>query len=610
MNLPSVLKSVSLAVIAIGLSAARGAAPLPEDPEGKAMIQQAQRTIAAYHAGQPKSNAVLRVVYFHPSDRDPLPNYAERLDRVLNDVSDFYRDGLRRFGLENTGLPLERQDGHLVLHVVRGKRPASAYHYDSGSETEAEIRTALKGIFDLDHEHVLVIYALSRKEAEDRYVFDAPYYGRGSQRAGLCHAADCELLDPRLLTETKQKMVLTEHYYPRVDKTIAEFNSMYLGGTAHELGHALGLFHDAGMKRENDSGLSLMGSGNLTYRNEVWGGETPAYLARVSALHLASHPFFTGSNRGRDEEIRASIEGVSFTAEPGALRIRGRVTGAIPVYAVVAYVWPTVTSDHSSRTIPLVLNGEQFDLLLPELRRDSLFMRLTSLHVNGGATWTDYHFGFDATGRPETPVAFKWPWIVARAEKAVLERDAHARDLLTDDSIARASVPHDQRMLRALRSVMDPPTPIDLGKIAADSAWLSDANWRDAKVGWGQVARNFYWFDEKIKNGVFLQLGGQFFDKGLYAHAPSRYVFDLGKKWKTFTATVGLRDGAPAFGSVVFCVLGDGKELHRSSALRVGTRAELNVSVAGVKRIELVTEGAEGNAHGAWSIWAEPRVSR
>ena len=222
-----------LAACALPFLPALGAAPQssPDDPEGRALLQQARRAIAAYHAGQPKSNAVLRVVYFYPSDRDPLPNYAERLDRVMTDVSDFYRDGLRRFGLENSGLPLERQDGRLVLHLVRGKSPASAYRYESGDVTSAEVRAALKGIVDLDREHVLILYALCRKEPDGCYVFHAPYYGDGSsnQRRGLCHAADCELLDPQLLTETGRTMVFSEHYYARKEPTVALFNSWYLG---------------------------------------------------------------------------------------------------------------------------------------------------------------------------------------------------------------------------------------------------------------------------------------------------------------------------------------------------------------------------------------------
>ncbi len=592
-------------LVAVGI----GQAQMPDDPEGRAMLQKARRTIEDYHAGQPKSDAVLRVVYFHPSDRDPLPNYAERLDRVLGDVSDFYRDGLQRFGLANEGLPLERKDGRLVLHVVRGKSPASAYNYESGNETAAEIRAALKETFDIDREHVLVIYGLCREEPDGRYVFDAPYYGSGTQRSGLCHAADCELLDPRLLKETEKKVVFTEHYYPRVEKTVAGFNNMYLGGLAHELGHGLGLFHDAGSMTDEPYGTSLMGTGNLSYRSDVDSGDGAAFLARASALHLISHPFFTGSNRGRWEEIGGGVESLTFTPERDTLRIRGKVTGTIAPYAVVAYVWNTRQTDHHARCFPVALTDDTFDLAVTGLRPDSYFMRLTSLHVNGGTTREDHHFGFDATGTPETPRQFKWPWVVARAEKAILQRETGARDLLADEAIARAPA-GDQRLLRVLRGVLEPVAPVDLATATGESVGLSDARWSGATVGWGQVARNYNWFDEKIQDGIFLTLGGQIFEKGLYAHAPSRFVFDLDSKWKTFTATVGLRDGAADQGSAVFRVLGDGKDLYRSPVLRVGNRAEVRVGVADVKKLELTAEGGEGHNHNAWSIWAEPAVGR
>src|SRR6266550_7405437 len=183
-----------------------------EDPAGRVMMQEAQRIIAAYHEGQPRTNGALRVVYFVPKDRDPLPNYAERLDRVMNDVSDYYREGLRRFGIETAGLPLERKERKLVLHLVRGRLPASKYHHESGNVTAQEIRLALKGTMDVEREQLLVFYALCRKEANGGYVFDAPYYGESgsSQRNGLCHAADGELLDPLLLAETNRTMVFTE----------------------------------------------------------------------------------------------------------------------------------------------------------------------------------------------------------------------------------------------------------------------------------------------------------------------------------------------------------------------------------------------------------------
>ena len=150
-----------------------------DDQAGRAMLQAAQRIIAAYHAGQPKTRGALRVVYFVPKDCTPLPDYEARLDRVVSDVNAFYRDGLRRFGIETGGLPLEREHAKLVVHLVRGKLPASDYNYESGDRTAQEIRLALQDKMDVEREHLLVFYALCRREADGRYVFTAPYYGGG-----------------------------------------------------------------------------------------------------------------------------------------------------------------------------------------------------------------------------------------------------------------------------------------------------------------------------------------------------------------------------------------------------------------------------------------------
>jgi hypothetical protein len=609
MRFPRFLSS-SGAIIATLFGPGIHASTPPADPEGSAMMQAAQRVITGYHAEQRPSGAVLRIVYFHPSDREPLPNYAERLDRVMNDISDFYRDGLRRFGLECNGLPLEKKDGHLVLHMVKGESPASAYQHESGDQTVAEIRTALAGTMDIDREHVLVLYGLCRKEPDGRYVFDAPYYGRGSTKGGICHAADCELLDPALLKETGKNIVYTEHYYPRLEQTVAKFNSMYLGGTAHELGHGLGLPHDAGNPAEKPFGTSLMGMGNLTYRQELWGGGAPVILTRASALQLASHPLITGSNRGRWDPIEASVDALAFSAEDRALKIRGKATGKIPSYGVIAYVWPvSQQTDHGARTFPAVLDNSSFTLTLSGLRPDTYHLKLATLHVNGGTTTREFSFGFDSAGKPDV-AALNDSSGVNRAEVAVMKADPNARALLTDEAIAAAPTPESQRKMRILRAVLDPAPLVDLGTTKEAAVFLSDANWTEAEVGWGQVARNYYWFDQRIQKGVFLTLRGQVFDKGLYAHSRSRFVFPTGAQWKAFTATIGLRDGALKQGSAIFTVRGDGKDLYRSPILRPGSREEVKVDISSVKILELLADGGEGHTHNSWAIWADPKVSR
>lgn len=431
-----------------------------DDPEGRVLLQEAQRSIAAYHDGHRDAPNVLRVVYFHPADLDPLPNYAERLDRVMNDISDFYRDGLRRFGIENNGLPLERKDGKLVLHVVRGQKPTSGYRYESGDETEAEIREALRGTIDFDREFVLVLYGLRRIESDGRYVFNAPYYGdaRCSQVHGLGHAADCDLLDPLLLRETGKKIVYTEHYR-RMEQTVAAFNSWYLGGIAHELGHGLGLGHDAGSRAERSMGTSLMGVGNFTYRADRWGGGAPAYLSRASALQLASHPLFTGSNRGRWEEVGDAFDWLTFSKSSHGLRIEGSIGSRIPAYAVVAYAWPANGDEHDAISFPVIVRDGAFQLIIEGLGPERYNLRLASLHVNGGTSLPHNVGGLNLTQPDITALNnFSYVW---RAEAAIARKDPTARRLVADDVIAHAPTTEIQRRLRILRATLDPRPPVE-----------------------------------------------------------------------------------------------------------------------------------------------------
>ena len=353
-----------------------------------------------------------------------------------------------------------------------------------------------------------------------------------------------------------------------------------------------------------------MGNGNLKYRQDVWGGGPPGYLSRASALQLVSHPLITGSDRGRWDEAGGGFESLAFSTAGGQIRIEGTVTGSAPPYAAVAYVWPTGhKTDHAARTFPVVTKGGGFTLDLDGLRPDTYHLKLAGLHANGATTTHEFRFGFDAQGKPDT-APLNAGWVVDRAERAVMTRRPEARRLLSDQAIAAAPIPESARKLRVLRAVLDPPTPIDLAKARGDRVFLSDAAWTTARVGWGQVARNHFWFDDKIQNGVFLTLGGRFYDKGFYAHSPSRYTFAVNRKWKIFRSTIGLRDGALAQGSAVFTVRGDGRELYRSRALRAGVQEDVKLDISRVKELELRTEGGEGHNYNSWAIWADPIVSR
>jgi hypothetical protein len=107
------------------------------------------------------------------------------------------------------------------------------------------MRKALAGVIDFDREFILALYEQCWKRDDGNYGFYSPYYDKGgsNQHWGFCHAADWHLLNTDLLTDTKNRFKYWEHYGDR-DQAVAKFNSIYISGVAHELGHGLGIPHD------------------------------------------------------------------------------------------------------------------------------------------------------------------------------------------------------------------------------------------------------------------------------------------------------------------------------------------------------------------------------
>ncbi len=135
---------------------------------------------------------------------------------------------------------------------------------------------------------------------------------------------------------------------------------------------------------------------------------------------------------------------------------------------------------------------------------------------------------------------------------------------------------------------------------------VADLKMESAQVGWGEPLRNRVLVEEEGTS--LLEVGGTFYESGLYAHAPARYVLRLDGKWKRFTTRYGVQDGHD--GSVVFVVKGDGKELFRSRVVRDHTVREQTVEVAKVTLLELLVEDAGDGASGDWGVWLDPQLRR
>src|SRR5260370_34045253 len=112
-----------LIVMSLWLGCLAGRSGIMPVPEGEQAARAAD-IIDSYHGPRPPSpTRKLRIVYFTPSDRDPAPRYEQRLGAIMEDIHDFYRDGMKRLGFGAKSFAMERDSsGKLIFHLVKGAR--------------------------------------------------------------------------------------------------------------------------------------------------------------------------------------------------------------------------------------------------------------------------------------------------------------------------------------------------------------------------------------------------------------------------------------------------------------------------------------------------------
>ena len=585
----------------------------PNSPQSTAkLVESVSKQLQDYQAQSEPDPRPLRVVYFHPSDVEPLKDCRQRLTRILLDVQSFYRDEMKRVGFGARSFDLEVIDGKLRMHFVRGQGKASDYTYESGGEVQREIATALKDQFDPSHEHVLCINGMCTSRDDGSYFFYSPYYGSGSARNGLCHAADCELMDTLHYKNTAEKIRYTEHNGTRT-QSLADYSCLYIGGIAHELGHAFGLLHKRQKPWEKQRlGTALMGSGNYTYRHELR-GKKGSFLTLDTAMQLASHPLFSGSRHGLDVPVKSKLEDLQFEQDGKSLIVRGKLSANIPAYSAIVFTNPDIAKgwhkhDYDSLTWVSGINDDRFEVKTRIHQPGRNGLKLRFCHLNGMKSNFKFEYEVDQNGSPQAD-SLNNDWRVQQAEQAYLDGNRKQAKLLATKNLPLVSDAPSKAKLKHLVELVDGITliaPIDVNE---DTAALSRLQWASAKVGWGRPARDQYYIDRNVKDAVFLESADEFFPRGLYAHAPSRYVFELNGKWKTFAATAALQKGT-SIGSGIFRVMGDGKLLHETKLLSGTNTEKIRVNVESVQKIELaIDSGKPGNAQ-CWTIWGNPTLSR
>lgn len=582
---------LTLALTCVGI-----AATLHADDQAN-QSRSINERLAAYQSADPvPSDRKLRFVYFLPSDRQPALNYRERLTRVLEETVAFYAKQIEGYGMKAQPLPLDRDaDGLLRFIEVKGEEPWTAYNSKkpfAGEKVRDECLPVLRAAgIDPKRETIAVFTAIMEwNEEARRFRQQSPYQGTGDARAGFCWQIDSPPLDPLHLPE--KTPIIDDGEYGRV--SIGKWNSLFVGGVIHELGHAFGLPHNAQrLDQFSRLGRSLMGNGNRTFGDDRRSEGLGTFLTFADAVRLVSHPFFSGSSKGLWERdaISTEIDELHVKAEAGGvLAVSGRVRGPVPAYAVVAYTDGEGGSDYDAiATVAVPDANGRFELRCDQLPEGKgVELRLAAMQVNGLFKMErGLNFSVNKEGKidlKDLPQQLVLAPIVTALRAGQSQKAAQLTAALADNDPAK----------KLAAPMLTPPDKRAASTEAAQVS-LCDLRPESARVGWRAPA-----FDYSPED-LTIRIGGKIERRGIYAHAPAAYVWKLDGTWKTFDTRCALRDDYE--GSVEFIVKIDGVEKWRSGIVRKGEGKPCSLSVSGAKSIELiVTDGGDDNRrdHGFW----------
>lgn len=581
---------------------------LPALDGEKEIVAEARAILDAYHADNPEpGNRKLHVIYWRPADRDYAAGYEHRIPRMLEHIQNFYAGEMERHGFGRRTIHFDRTgEGQIRIHLAKGDAPFSDYRKPEGQRVKKDCWPVLKeaGI-NPDKETVLIFTNLSDWDPETKvFRHKSPYYASGNHQRGTAWQLDSPELDTKNIPLTEP--IIDDGEYGKI--SLGKHNSIFIGGIAHELGHALGLPHCRERRDEKEArGTALMGSGNRTYFDQLRNEGKGSFITLAHALRLASHPQFSGSVKGMNLPVAAEFSEMEVSPTDLSFALSGKVSAPVPVYAVVAYLDPEGGGDYDSKTHAAVPDEEgkfSIDCFATWPRQVGMVgeVRLIALMANGATSRWAGSYRIGENGKVDISL-METTLDLTEFSNAVRERDFAAAEALVSD-LTRESTREVARSL--LRAVKGEGKPVPEEKIAKDATVfpLSGLSPVSAAVGWQEPAYDFV----PHPDSPILASGGRIFRTGIYAHAPARHRYETGGNWKTVTGFAGMpqRQG----GSVVCVIRADGKEVFRSKTLKPNQAERFEIDVRGVAELELITEDAGDGNGGDWGFWFGVELGR
>ena len=404
--MPAVRDALFALVILLATGADGRTEALATIPEAEQAVL-ATKIIDRFYGERPKAPPkVLHVAYFTPADREPVARYQERLTAILEDIRSFYGAEMQRHGFGPKTFDLERDAaGKPVIYLVKGNEADSGYprtgwgHNDGGDGGRVlkECLPVLQAAgLSPNQETILIVCNLADwDETSHTYSHHSPFYGAWTRTKGICFVTDSPILDVDNLLK-KEPVIHDKVPNERFgDVPLGKRNSMLIGSIAHEMGHAFSLQHCAERWDQKSEGKSLMGVGNLVYRDERRGDDPGAFLTFASALKLAARPLFSGSTKGNDRRamldhcevmLSTKLTSTNLAGRHAGLRVEGKVAGSPPIYGVIAYFDSIHDGGYHSPTATSVPDEQgRFALEISDLAPTADGkLRLEFCHVNAG----------------------------------------------------------------------------------------------------------------------------------------------------------------------------------------------------------------------------------
>lgn len=141
------------------------------------------------------------------------------------------------------------------------------------------------------------------------------------------------------------------------------------------------------------------------------------------------------------------------------------------------------------------------------------------------------------------------------------------------------------------------------------SVFVSDLAFVSEQNGWGAVERDRSNGETGAADGHTLTLNGVTYPRGLGTHSYSNVRLNLDGRYTRFESYVGVDDESGSNGSVVFRVVGDGRELFNSGVMRGNTATSfVSLDTTGIRQLQLIVDDAGDGGISDHADWADAKL--